>query len=143
MRGEEKFALREGDDPGGICFPIRGLLIHVDGCGGDGDLTGRACKHTIGSGRRRNRQDLDRCQAGTSTERCISDTSHLLRKRDARQSFAKQERRATEANLKELFARMNATESEVKAQGASIQNLVATCNRIESKLDRIIEREAK
>lgn len=79
----------------------------------------------------------------TAVAKLATKTGRLMEQVESNEKRDAEERRATEANLKELFARMNATESEVKAQGASIQNLVATCNRIESKLDRIIEREAK
>ena len=54
-----------------------------------------------------------------------------------------EERQKTGAKFAELYNRMSANESSVNALQTNVNNLTATCNRIESKLDRIIEREAK
>ena len=54
-----------------------------------------------------------------------------------------EERQKTSAKFAELYNRMSANESSVNALQTNVNNLTATCNRIESKLDRIIEREAK
>ena len=54
-----------------------------------------------------------------------------------------EERQKTGAKFTELYNRMSANESSVNALQTNVNNLTATCNRIESKLDRIIEREAK
>ena len=54
-----------------------------------------------------------------------------------------EERQKAGAKFAELYNRMSANESRVNALQTNVNNLMATCNRIESKLDRIIEREAK
>lgn len=54
-----------------------------------------------------------------------------------------EERRNAGTKFAELYNRMSANESSVNALQTNVSNLTATCNRIESKLDRIIEREAK
>ncbi len=58
-------------------------------------------------------------------------------KRDA------EERQKSGSKFAELYNRMSNNESAVNALQTSVTNITATCNRIESKLDRIIEREAK
>ena len=54
-----------------------------------------------------------------------------------------EERHNADAKFAELYNRMSVNESSVNALQTNVNNLTATCNRIESKLDRIIEREAK
>ena len=54
-----------------------------------------------------------------------------------------EERQNAGTKFAELYNRMSANESSVNALQTNVNNLTATCNRIESKLDRIIEREAK
>ena len=54
-----------------------------------------------------------------------------------------EERQKAGVKFAELYNRMSANESSVNALQTNVNNLTATCNRIETKLDRIIEREAK
>jgi uncharacterized coiled-coil protein SlyX len=54
-----------------------------------------------------------------------------------------EDRQKTGLKFEELYNRMSANESSVNALQTNVTNLTATCNRIETKLDRIIEREAK
>ena len=54
-----------------------------------------------------------------------------------------EERQKASGKFAELYNRMGANESSVNALQTNVNNLTATCNRIESKLDRIIEHEAK
>ena len=54
-----------------------------------------------------------------------------------------EERQKASGKFAELYNRMGANEASVNALQTNVNNLTATCNRIESKLDRIIEREAK
>ena len=54
-----------------------------------------------------------------------------------------EERTKASAKFSELYNRMSANESNVNALQTNVNNLMGTCNRIESKLDRIIEREVK
>jgi hypothetical protein len=54
-----------------------------------------------------------------------------------------EERQKACVKFEELYNRMSANESSVNALQTNVTNLTATCNRIETKLDRIIEREAK
>lgn len=70
-------------------------------------------------------------------------TGRLMEQLENNEKRDAEERAKIDANITELYGRMNAAECDVKAQGTAIQNLVATCTRIENKLDRIIEREAK
>lgn len=54
-----------------------------------------------------------------------------------------EERQKSCVKFEELYNRMSANESSVNALQTNVTNLTATCNRIETKLDRIIEREVK
>lgn len=78
----------------------------------------------------------------TAVARLAIKTGRLMERLDQNDTRDAEERAKINANFSELYNRMNATECDVKAQGTAIQNLVATCTRIETKLDRIIEREA-
>ena len=69
-------------------------------------------------------------------------TGRLMERLEQNEKRDSEERAKIDANITELYGRMNAAEGDVKAQGTAIQNLVATCTRIESKLDRIIETRA-
>lgn len=79
----------------------------------------------------------------TAVAKLAIKTGRLMERLENNEKRDAEERKQINANISELYARMNAAEGDVKAQGTAIQNLVATCNRIENKLDRIIEREAK
>ena len=66
-------------------------------------------------------------------------TGRLMERLENNEKRDSEERVKIDANITELYGRMNAVECDVKAQGTSINNLVATCTRIESKLDRLVE----
>lgn len=54
-----------------------------------------------------------------------------------------EERNKAGTKFAELYNRMNTNEGTINALQTNVANLTATCNRIETKLDRIIEREVK
>ena len=75
----------------------------------------------------------------TAVAKLATKTGRLMERLENNEKRDAEERKQTNANISELYTRMNACEGDVKAQGTSIANLVATCTRIESKLDRVIE----
>jgi len=75
----------------------------------------------------------------TAVAKLAIKTGRLMERLENNEKRDSEERGKIDANITELYGRMNAAEGDVKAQGASINNLVATCTRIENKLDRIIE----
>lgn len=75
----------------------------------------------------------------TAVSKLAIKTGRLMEKLENNERRDTEERAKIDANITELYGRMNAAECDVKAQGTAINNLVATCTRIESKLDRIIE----
>ena len=75
----------------------------------------------------------------TAVAKLAIKTGRLMERLENNEKRDSEERAKIDANITELYGRMNAAEGDVKAQGASINNLVATCTRIENKLDRIIE----
>ena len=75
----------------------------------------------------------------TAVAKLATKTGRLMERLENNEKRDSEERAKIDANITELYGRMNAAEGDVKAQGASINNLVATCTRIENKLDRIIE----
>ena len=72
-----------------------------------------------------------------------SKYGHLQEKVKNNEDRDIEERQKAGAKFTELYNRMSANESSVNALQTNVNNLTATCSRIESKLDRIIEREAK
>lgn len=70
-------------------------------------------------------------------------TGRIMERVDANEKRDDEERAKTSAKFSELYNRMSANESNTNALKADVNNLMGTCSRIESKLDRIIEREAK
>ena len=75
----------------------------------------------------------------TAVAKLAIKTGRLMERLENNEKRDSEERAKIDANITELYGRMNAAECDVKAQGTAIQNLVATCSRIENKLDRIIE----
>ena len=71
-----------------------------------------------------------------------SKYGHLQEKVKNNEDRDTEDRQKTSAKFTELYNRMSANESSVNALQTNVNNLTATCNRIETKLDRIIEREA-
>lgn len=67
----------------------------------------------------------------------------IVEKMETNEKRDDEERTKSSAKFSELYNRMSANESNVNALQTNVNNLMGTCNRIESKLDRIIEREAK
>lgn len=67
----------------------------------------------------------------------------LTEKMETNEKRDNEERAKSSAKFSELYNRMSANESNVNALQTNVNNLMGTCNRIESKLDRIIEREVK
>lgn len=67
----------------------------------------------------------------------------LTEKMESNENRDNEERTKASAKFSELYNRMSANESNVNALQTNVNNLMGTCNRIESKLDRIIEREVK
>lgn len=67
----------------------------------------------------------------------------LTEKMESNEKRDTEERQKTSAKFSELYNRMSANESSVNALQTSVSNITSTCSRIESKLDRIIEREVK
>jgi hypothetical protein len=78
----------------------------------------------------------------TAVAKLATNTGRLMERLENNEKRDDEQRTKLDANITELYARMNAAEGDVKAQGTAIQNLVATCSRIENKLDRIIEARA-
>lgn len=79
----------------------------------------------------------------TAVAKLATKTGRLMERLENNEKRDAEERTQLNANISELYGRMNACEGDVKAHETALNNLVATCNRIENKLDRIIEREAK
>ena len=67
----------------------------------------------------------------------------LTEKMETNEKRDEEERAKSSVKFSELYNRMSTTESNAKETQAKVDVLMGTCNRIESKLDRIIEREAK
>lgn len=68
-------------------------------------------------------------------------TGRVLERMDNNEKRDAEERAKINANISELYGRMNVCEGDVKAQGTEIKSILETCKRIENKLDRRIERE--
>ena len=75
----------------------------------------------------------------TAVAKLAIKTGRLMERLENNEKRDSEERVQINANISELYGRMNACEGDVKAQGTAINSLVATCTRIESKLDRVIE----
>ena len=67
----------------------------------------------------------------------------LTEKMEINEKRDEEERAKSSVKFSELYNRMSTTESNAKETQAKVDVLMGTCNRIESKLDRIIERETK
>ena len=65
----------------------------------------------------------------------------LTEKMETNEKRDEEERAKSSVKFSELYNHM--TESNAKETQAKVDVLMGTCNRIESKLDRIIEREVK
>lgn len=66
----------------------------------------------------------------------------LTEKMETNEKRDDEERAKASVKFSELYNRISTNESNAKETKAIVNNLTNTCNRIESKLDRIIEREA-
>lgn len=67
----------------------------------------------------------------------------IAEKMETNEKRDEEERAKNNVKFNELYNRMSANESNAKETQAKVDVLMGTCNRIESKLDRIIEREVK
>lgn len=67
----------------------------------------------------------------------MQETISANKERDA------EEREKASQKFSELYNRMATNESSLSALQSNVTNLSATCSRIESKLDRLIEREVQ
>ena len=79
----------------------------------------------------------------TAVAKLALKTGRLMERVDTNEKRDDEERTKASAKFSELYNRMSANESNVNALQTNVNNLMGTCNRIESKLDRIIEREVK
>lgn len=70
-------------------------------------------------------------------------TGRIMEQLQTNEKRDDEERAKNSAKFSELYNRMSANESNVNALQTNVNNLMGTCSRIESKLDRIIEREVK
>ena len=76
----------------------------------------------------------------TAVAKLAIKTGRLMERLENNEKRDDEQRGKLDANIAELYARMNAAECDIKSQATAIKNIEATCTRIESKLDRIIER---
>lgn len=79
----------------------------------------------------------------TAVAKLAVKTGQIMEKLQTNEKRDDEERAKSSAKFSELYNRMAASESNAKETQAKVDNLMGTCNRIESKLDRLIEREAK
>ena len=75
----------------------------------------------------------------TAVAKLATKTGRLMERLESNEKRDTEERGKIEANLSELYGRMNAAECDIRSQATAIHNIEATCGRIETKLDRIIE----
>ncbi len=62
---------------------------------------------------------------------------------DQNKARDKEERAHTREKFTELYTRISGHDSTLAALQNNVTNLTTTCGRIESKLDRLIEKESK
>lgn len=62
---------------------------------------------------------------------------------DQNESRDKEERAHTREKFTELYTRISGHDSTLAALQNNVSNLTTTCGRIETKLDRLIEKETK
>ena len=79
----------------------------------------------------------------TSVAKLAVKTGQIMEKLQTNEKRDDEERAKSSAKFSELYNRMAASESNARETQAKVDNLMGTCSRIESKLDRLIEREAK
>ena len=79
----------------------------------------------------------------TAVAKLAVKTGRVIEKLQANENRDDEERSKTSAKFSELYNLMAASESNARETQAKVDNLMGTCNRIETKLDRLIEREAK
>ena len=79
----------------------------------------------------------------TAVAKLAVKTGQIMEKLQTNEKRDDEERAKSSSKFSELYNRMAASESNAKETQAKVDNLMGTCNRIESKLDRLIEREAK
>lgn len=79
----------------------------------------------------------------TAVAKLALKTGRLMERVDTNEKRDDEERAKASVKFSELYNRVGANESDTKETKAIVNNLSCTCSRIESKLDRIIEREAK
>lgn len=67
----------------------------------------------------------------------------LSNRLDQNESRNKEERAHTREKFSELYARISGHDSTLAALQNNVSTLTTTCERIESKLDRLIEKESR
>lgn len=67
----------------------------------------------------------------------------LSNRLDQNESRDKEERAHTREKFAELYARISSHDSTLAGLKNNVLNLSSTCQRIESKLDRLIEKETR
>lgn len=79
----------------------------------------------------------------TTVAKLAMKTGRIMENMQANEKRDTEERQKNSSKFAELYNRMSTNESNLNAIKSDVNNLMNTCGRIESKLDRIIEREAK